>query len=67
MLEIKPVAIHTHAPCAIYYGSEIAEEDFRLLHRTIEDFRTKGVVIKEYKMYLDPYSRDFNLKCREML
>ena len=53
--------------CAIYYGSEIAEEDLRLLHRIIEDFRAKGVVIKEYKMYLDPYSRDFNLKCREML
>ena len=67
MPEIKPVAIHTHAPCAIYYGSEIAEEDLRLLHRIIEDYKAKGITIKEYKMYLDLYSSDFNLKCKEML
>ena len=67
MPEVKPLAIHTPSPCAIYYGSEIKDEDFRLLHKTIEELRAKGANIKEYKMYLDPYSRDFNLKCREML
>lgn len=67
MPEVKPIAIHTPFPSAIYYGSEMAEEDYRLLHMTIEELRGKGANIKEYKMYLDPYSRDFNLKCREVL
>lgn len=66
MTEIKPVAIHTPVPTAIYYGSEIKEEDFRLLHNIIADLRSKGANIKEYQMYMDPYSKDFNLKCREV-
>ena len=64
--EIKPIAIHASAPTAIYYGPEIKEEDFRLLHTIIEGLRSKGATIKEYQMYLDPYSRDFNLKCKEI-
>ena len=62
----EPVAIHTPVPSAIYYGSKISDEDFRLLHKTIEEFRSKGAVIKEYKMYLDLYSRGFELKFKEM-
>lgn len=64
--ESKPIAIHTPIPCAIYYGSKIAEEDFRLLHKIIEDFRTNGATIKEYRMYVDPYSCDFDMKCKEI-
>lgn len=63
---VKPIAIHASAPTAIYYGSEIKEEDYRLLHNIIDGLRSKGATIKEYQMYLDPYSRDFNLKCNEI-
>lgn len=66
MLEIKPIVIHTPVPCAIYYGTQIAEENFRLLHKIIDEFRANGAVIKEYQMYLDPYSKDFNLKFKEI-
>ena len=66
MVDTKPVAIHTPCPRAIYYGYKISDEDFRLLHKTIEDLRSKGAKIKEFRMYLDPYSRDFELKVREI-
>lgn len=66
MIDTRPVAIHVPQPRAIYYGYKIADEDFRLLHKIIEDLRSKGAVIKEFRMYLDPYSRDFELKVREI-
>lgn len=61
-----PVPIYVNPPKAIYYGARIADENFRLLHSIIERLRSEGADIKEYKMYLDPYSRDFNLKCKEI-
>lgn len=64
--ESVPVPIYVNPPKAIYYGARIADENYRLLHSIIEKLRSEGAEIKEYKMYLDPYSRDFNLKCNEI-
>lgn len=62
-----PVPIYVNPPKAIYYGARIAEENYRLLHSIVEKLRSAGADIKEYKMYLNPYSRDFNLKCQEIV
>jgi hypothetical protein len=64
--EHAPAPIYVNAPIAIYYGARIVDENYRLLHSIIESLRLKGANIKEYKMYLDPYSRDFNLKYKEI-
>lgn len=64
--EHLPVPICMNPPKAIYYGERIAEENFRLLHSIVEKLRSEGADIKEYRMYLDPFSQDFNLKCKEI-
>ena len=66
MNEHIPVPVSVYPPRAIYYGARISDENYRLLHMVVQDLRAKGAEIKEYKMYMDLYSRDFTLKCKEI-
>lgn len=61
---ICPIAVHTHTPSAIYYGAKIADEDYRILHNTIEKLQSFGEKIAEYKMVIDSDSGDFNMKTK---
>lgn len=59
-----PIAVHTHTPSAIYYGAKIADEDYRILHNTIETLRGSGAKIAEYRMVIDSDSDDFSMKTK---
>lgn len=59
-----PIAVHTHTPSSIYYGAKIADEDYRILHNTVENLRSSGAKIAEYRMVIDSDSDDFNMKTK---
>ena len=59
-----PIAVHTHTPSAIYYGAKIADEDYRILHNTIEKLRDYGAEIAEYRMVIDSDSDNFSMKTK---